>query len=335
MSFLVNSKSSTNSSRNDDFYNFMDSLISTYVPAFLGPKETKHAREHLKLFLRLVMSLYDPIAHEPGTSRNDQLLRFAHALEASESLHQVMTYWVQSRDGSITFNDLRLGPKGLYVEPVERSVLFNSTVLVDQSRPIQTLNISNIQDFHSTQSVNQEIHFNSGHVNEATRNQTVSMGINQHGDTRINSERSSSNSKSLSARCKLKLPRTPRRLCPKYRPFDIRRNAIKIVANGSSITQAATNQKDLFSVQPINSNQENEDIRLVFIKHLLNQNRLLSEKLLSYEKDDAKKVNVSTRNDRSETQSTEQEFQTNEINNATQSIQSNVNIINVSLKIYF
>jgi len=67
---------------------------------------------------------------------------------------------------------------------------------------------------------------------------------------------------------------------------------------------------------------------------LVKLNKNLSEKLLYYEKAFAKTVTcVATQTDRSEVQTKEQESQTHTIshtNNYTQTVQSNLNLINVS-----
>ena len=122
-----------NQTRHEPFYYRIDGLISTHVPGYTNLENKRPYREHLKLFLNLIMPMYEPMYDSNiKINRLNKFLLFLDGLELNGSLEATIALWYQTKIDKIDFDEIRLGTNGLYVEKAQHS-LTNSSVLGGQA----------------------------------------------------------------------------------------------------------------------------------------------------------------------------------------------------------
>jgi len=92
-----------NQTRNDVFYTRIDGLISIHVPGYSKLESKRPYREHLKLFLNLIMPMYEPMYNSNiNVSRLNKFLLFLDGLELNGSLEATIALWHQTKIDKIT-----------------------------------------------------------------------------------------------------------------------------------------------------------------------------------------------------------------------------------------
>ena len=118
-----------NQTRHEPFYYRIDGLISTHVPGYTNLENKRPYREHLKLFLNLIMPMYEPMYNSNiNVSRLNKFLLFLDGLELNGSLEATISLWHQTKIDKITFDEIRLGTNGLYVEKAQHSLTISSVI---------------------------------------------------------------------------------------------------------------------------------------------------------------------------------------------------------------